>query len=96
MRSFVFLHTTGMRNIKRQHEGIFLVRSCIAGFGVCSGMDFTGHSMTEDALEKRFMELLDRRIGLAARARNIVTSEWGKLYWDSVIAALLRKANRLH
>jgi len=41
-------------------------------------------------------EQMNRRIGLAYDARQTVKSQWGKLYWDSVLAYLLRQANRLH
>ena len=41
-------------------------------------------------------EQADRRIGLAWKARQSVKSEWGKGYWDAVIAYLLRQANRLN
>ena len=41
-------------------------------------------------------EQSDRRIGLAWKARQAVKSEWGKGYWDAVIAYLLRQANRLN
>jgi hypothetical protein len=40
--------------------------------------------------------LLCKRIDLAYTARNRVTSEWGKNYWDGVLAYLLRAANRLN
>ena len=38
---------------------------------------------------------LDRLIGNAKTARAEVQSEWGKNYWDGVLAYLLRVANRL-
>ena len=41
-------------------------------------------------------EQADRRISLAYDARQAVKSEWGKGYWDAVIAYLLRQANRLN
>ena len=41
-------------------------------------------------------EQVDRRIDLAWKARRAVQSEWGKLYWDGVIAYLLRQTNRLN
>ena len=40
-------------------------------------------------------EQMNRRIGLAYDVRQAVKSEWGKLYWDNVLAYLLRQANRL-
>ena len=40
--------------------------------------------------------LMKKRIGLAQRAQNRATSEWGKAYWDGVIAYLMRKINRLN
>ncbi len=39
---------------------------------------------------------LDRLIGNAKIARANVKSEWGKNYWDEVLAYLLRVANRLN
>ena len=39
---------------------------------------------------------LDRLIGNAIRARADVKSQWGKDYWDGVLAYLLRAANRLN
>ena len=39
---------------------------------------------------------LDRLIGNAIRARADVQSEWGKNYWDEVLAYLLRVGNRLN
>jgi len=41
-------------------------------------------------------EQLNRRIGLAYNARQVVKSQWGKLYWDTVLSYLLRQANRLN
>lgn len=41
-------------------------------------------------------ELTLKRIDAAMTARNRVLTEWGKNYWDGVIAYLLRKANRLN
>ena len=40
--------------------------------------------------------LMNRRISLATSARKNVTSEWGKQYWDNVVAYLLRQARRLN
>ena len=42
------------------------------------------------------LEELDRLITNAQTARDEVTSEWGKNYWDGVLAYLLRVANRLN
>ena len=42
------------------------------------------------------LEELDRLIGNAKIARANVQSEWGKNYWDEVLAYLLRVANRLN
>ena len=42
------------------------------------------------------ISLIERRIESAMSARENVGSCWGKLYWDSVIAYLLRHANRLN
>ena len=39
---------------------------------------------------------LDRLIGNAKIARANVQSEWGKNYWDEVLAYLLRVGNRLN
>ena len=39
---------------------------------------------------------LDRLIGNARTARANVKSEWGKNYWDEVLAYLLRAANRFN
>ena len=39
---------------------------------------------------------LERLIGNAKIARANVQSEWGKNYWDEVLAYLLRAANRLN
>jgi len=41
-------------------------------------------------------DFINKRIDLAYAARNRVTSEWGKNYWDIVLAYLLRKGNRLN
>ena len=41
-------------------------------------------------------DLINKRIDLAYTARNRVTSEWGKNYWDIVLAYLLREGNRLN
>jgi len=41
-------------------------------------------------------EQMNRRIGLAYDARQAVKSLWGKLYWDNVLAYLLRQTNRLN
>ena len=42
------------------------------------------------------LSLMKKRIELAHCAQNRATSEWGKAYWDSVIAYLLRKVNLLN
>ena len=47
-------------------------------------------------LSELIKEQMDRRINLAYRARRLVTSEWGKGYWDAVLSYLLRQANRLN
>ena len=39
---------------------------------------------------------LEQRIANAHLALSNVKGEWGKNYWTTVIAALLRKANRLN
>ena len=41
-------------------------------------------------------EILERRIKNVETARKNVKSEWGKNYWDGVLAYLLRQANRLN
>ena len=41
-------------------------------------------------------EHMKRRIGLAYEARQAVKSQWGQLYWDTVLAYLLRQANRIN
>ena len=41
-------------------------------------------------------ELMNQRISLAYDAREAVKSDWGKGYWDAVLAYLLRQANRLN
>jgi len=41
-------------------------------------------------------DLINKRIDLAYTVRNRVTSEWGKNYWDIVLAYLLREGNRLN
>jgi len=38
---------------------------------------------------------LDRRLANAQAVRDNVQSEWGKNYWDGVLAYLLRIANRI-
>ena len=38
----------------------------------------------------------ERRIASARAALDAVKSEWGKNYWSSVLAYLLRQANRLN
>lgn len=40
--------------------------------------------------------LVEKRIERAMLARKNVGSSWGKLYWDTVLAYLLRQANRLN
>lgn len=47
-------------------------------------------------LSELIEEQVNRRIDLAYRARQLVTSEWGKGYWDTVLSYLLRQANRLN
>ena len=42
------------------------------------------------------LSLMKKRIELAQCAQNRGTSEWGKAYWDGVIAYLLRKVNLLN
>jgi len=42
------------------------------------------------------VEQTTRRIGCAMTARQNVKTNWGKAYWDMVIAYLLRQANRLN
>ena len=39
---------------------------------------------------------MDRRLENAQTAKANAKSEWGKNYWDIVIAHLLRVANRLN
>ena len=41
-------------------------------------------------------EILERRIKNVETARKNVQSEWGKNYWDGVLAYLLRQANKLN
>jgi len=40
--------------------------------------------------------ILERRIKNVETARKNVQSEWGKNYWDGVLAYLLRQAKRLN
>ena len=51
-------------------------------------------------LKSAYMETdvstINSRIAAAYSMREIVKSEWGKNYWDSVLAYLLRQANRLN
>ena len=47
-------------------------------------------------LSELIEEQVNRRIDRAYRARQLVTSEWGKGYWDAVLSYLLRQANRLN
>jgi|TARA_B110000967_G_C18578935_1_gene408680 hypothetical protein len=42
------------------------------------------------------VDQLNRRIGSAFTTRQNVKSNWGKNYWDIVLASLLRQANRLN
>jgi hypothetical protein len=42
------------------------------------------------------LEELNRLISNARTARDNVQSQWGKDYWDGVLAYLLRVANRLN
>jgi hypothetical protein len=42
------------------------------------------------------VSLIDKRIERAMLARKNVGSSWGKIYWDTVIAYLIRQANRLN
>ena len=51
-------------------------------------------------LKSAYMETdvstINSRIAAAYSMREIVKSEWGKNFWDSVLAYLLREANRLN
>ncbi len=40
--------------------------------------------------------LQERRIAAVRTALDTVKSEWGKTYWSTVLAYLLRQANRLN
>ena len=42
------------------------------------------------------VSLINSRIEAAYSMRENVQSEWRKNYWESVLAYLLRQANRLH
>ena len=42
------------------------------------------------------VSLINSRIEAAYSMRENVQSEWGKNYWDGVLAYLLRQANRLN
>ena len=42
-----------------------------------------------------FLDLITERIDRAYSAREVSKTEWSKNYWDTVIAYLLREANRL-
>jgi len=42
-----------------------------------------------------FLDLTTERIDRAYSARKVSKTEWAKNYWDTVIAYLLREANRL-
>ena len=42
------------------------------------------------------MTILEQRIMNAHTARKNAQSEWGKNYWDGILAYLLRQANRLN
>ena len=40
--------------------------------------------------------LIEKRVSAVYEVRRNVKSEWGKLYWDNVLAAILRLANRIN
>ena len=40
--------------------------------------------------------LIEKRISAVYEVRQNIQSEWGKLYWDNVLATLLRLANRIN
>ena len=42
------------------------------------------------------VEKINQRIALAYSTNETVKSEWGKNYWNTVLAYLLRQANRLN
>ena len=44
----------------------------------------------------RMTDVQERRIAAARNTLDIVKSEWGKNYWSTVLAYLLRQANRLN
>jgi hypothetical protein len=52
--------------------------------------------MENDELLEGELNLTLKKVNAAMTARDRVASEWGKTFWDSVIAHLLRKANRLN
>ena len=47
-------------------------------------------------MESGELNLTLMRVNAAMATREGVASEWGKIFWDSVIAYLQRKANRLN
>jgi|LULG01.1.fsa_nt_gb hypothetical protein len=46
--------------------------------------------------EKLTENLSKKRIDAAMTAREKAKSQWGKTYWDTVIAALLKKVDKLN
>ena len=42
------------------------------------------------------LKVLNRRIDSVLGARDRAKTEWAQLYWDTVLAYLLRQANRLN
>ena len=40
--------------------------------------------------------LIEKRVSAVYEVRQNVKSEWGKLYWDNVLTAILRLANRIN
>ena len=47
-------------------------------------------------MENGELNLTLKRVNAAMTARERAASEWGKTFWDGIIAYLLRKANRLN
>ena len=54
--------------------------------------------MTTERLiwDEESLKMLNRRIDSVLEARDRSKTEWAQLYWDMVLAYLLRQANRLN
>jgi len=45
---------------------------------------------------KNLIDLIEKKIESVVTVRDNCQTDWAKQYWDTVLAYLLRKANRLN